>query len=275
MKKIIAITLSLFGFQGAVNASELPPVKTAFIAKMKGTILVEKGNVDDQNPPCSTFKVALALMGFDSGILTDKDTPKWVFKKEYEAKFQSWYKPEMGVNYGWHGEHTPATFIQHSVLWFSHQITQRLGKEKFQKYVNKLNYGNKDVSGTPGKDDGLLNSWLETSLKISPREQVEFLEKMLATSLNVSKEAQIMTREIMVKKDLEGQPIEWNGWKLYGKTGGGTGCHRWFIGWVEKGEDRIVFAQYIGLMKDTPDLRASTPMAIDVAKENILAILPK
>lgn len=273
MQRIFAIALSLLGLQGIAHASELPPLETAFIAKRSGAILAEKGSVDDRNPPCSTFKVALALMGFDSEILTDKDSPKWGFKKEYEANFQSWYKPEMGVKYGWHGEHTPATFLQNSVVWFSHQITQRLGKEKFQEYVNKLNYGNKDVSGTPGQDDGLLNSWLETSLKISPREQVELLEKMLATSLDISKEAQIKTREIMVKKDQEGQPTEWNGWKLYGKTGGGTGCYRWFIGWVERGEDTIIFAQYIGLMKDTPDLRASTPMAIDSAKENILDLL--
>jgi beta-lactamase class D len=77
----------------------------------------------------------------------------------------------------------------------------------------------------------------------------------------------------MVKRDKDGQPVEWNGWKLYGKTGGGTGCNRWFIGWVEKGNEKIVFVQYIGLTKDTPELRASTPMAIDVAKENIVKLI--
>ena len=273
MKIFFAIALSILGFQMTVNASETPSVKIAFIAKMNGKILQSTGSVEDRNPPCSTFKVPLALMGFDSGILKDKDFPKWVFKKEYENNFQSWYKPEMGIKYGWHGEHTPASFLQKSVVWFSHKITKELGKEKFQEYVNKLNYGNKDISGTPGKDDGLLNSWLETSLKISPQEQVELLEKMLATSLDVSKNAQIKTREIMVKKDPEGQPIEWNGWKVYGKTGGGTGCNRWFIGWVEKGEDKIIFAQYIGLTKDTPEIRVNTPMAIDLAKENIIGLL--
>ncbi len=272
MKKLCALALAIVGFQLTVSPCESYPINTAFIAKRNGKVIEEKGNCDAQNPPCSTFKVALALMGFDSGILKNKDFPKWTFKKEYEAHFQSWYKPELGIKYGWHGEHTPETYLQKSVVWFSHQITQRLGKQKFQEYVNKLNYGNKDVSGTPGKDDGLLNSWLETSLKISPREQVEFLEKMLGTSLDVSKEAQIKTVEIMVKRDEDGQPIEWDGWKVYGKTGGGTGCHRWFIGWVKKGEDRIVFAQYVGLMQDTPENRASAPLAIDAAKENIMAL---
>lgn len=273
---LVAAALNLMNLSHAAmpdKIKEQQDFQSAFIAKQDHNVIQTIGNCDAQNPPCSTFKVALALMGFDSRILINKDTPKWPFKKEYEANFQSWYKPEMAVSYGWQGEHTPETYLKNSVVWFSHQITQRLGKEKFQAYVNKLNYGNKDVSGTPGKDDGLLNSWLETSLKISPREQVELLEKMLNHELDLSKDAQEKTIEIMIKRDKDDQPIEWNGWKVYGKTGGGTGRHRWFIGWVEKGKKKIVFAQYIGLTKDTPEVRASTPMAIDVAKENVLKLI--
>lgn len=273
MNLLFTIALVVLGFNLTTNAAASTSLNTAFIAKKSGDIIKTEGNCDIQNPPCSTFKVALALMGFDSKILTDKDFPKWSFKKEYESNFQNWYQPEMGIKYGWHGEHTPATYMQNSVVWFSHQITQRLGKEKFKAYVNKLNYGNKDVSGTPGQDDGLLNSWLQTSLKISPREQVELLDKMVSGQLELSRDAQKKTMEIMVKKETNGQPIEWGGWKLFGKTGGGTGCDRWFIGWVEKGEERIIFAQYVGLTKDTPELRASAPIAIDLAKENILKLI--
>ncbi len=246
---------------------------SSFIAKQNGKTLVTTGNCDIQNPPCSTFKVALALMGFDSGILIDKDTPKWPFKPEYENNFQNWYTTEAGKRYGWHQEHTPETYIAKSVVWFSHQITERLEKKQFQDYVHRLNYGNKDVSGTPGQDDGLLNSWLETSLKISPQEQVELLEKMVNCELDLCKDAQEKTKEIMAKKDEDNQIIQWERWKLYGKTGGGTGCHRWFIGWVELGNEKIIFAQYIGLTKDTSENRASAPIAIDAAKKNVTKLL--
>lgn len=274
MKKFSTVVFALMGCHLTAYAANKPsPVETAFIAKKDGKILTAEGAFDRRNSPCSTFKVALALMGFDAKILSDKESPKWGFKKEYEANMQSWYKTEMGIKYGWHGEHTPETYIEKSVVWFSHKITQSLGKEKFQHYINRLNYGNRDISGTPGQDDGLLNSWLETSLKISPQEQVEFIEKMLATSLDVSRDAQRMTAEIMVKKDQDSKAMEWNGWKVYGKTGGGTGCNRWFIGWVEKGNEIITFAQFVGLNQDTPENRASAPMAIDVAKENILKLI--
>lgn len=189
-------------------------INASFIAKQNGKTLVRTGNCNMQNPPCSTFKIALALMGFDSGILIDKDTPKWPFKPEYENNFQSWYTTDAGKKYGWHQEHTPETYIAKSVLWFSHQITERLGKERFLDYIHKLSYGNMDISGTPGKDDGLLNSWLETSLKISPQEQVELLEKMLNCELDLSKYAQEKTKEILAKKDEDNLPIQWEGWRL-------------------------------------------------------------
>lgn len=259
-------------FYCVTSFAEPSPIVNCFIAKKNGETIKIQGDCDLRVSPCSTFKIALALMGFDSGILIDKDSPKWTFKKEYEKNLPNWYTPEIGEKLGWFGEHTPATYMDKSVIWFSHLITQRLGKEKFQAYVNKLKYGNKDLSGTAGQNDGLFMSWLETSLKISPREQVEFLEKMLMGKLNLSEQAQKKTTEIMLMRNKDGSPIEWNGWRLYGKTGGGTRCIRWLVGWIEKGEDKIIFAQYIGVTKDTPELRASAPRPLDVAQENLSEI---
>ena len=133
-----------------------------------------------------------------------------MFKNEYEKNLQSWYTHKKGVEYHWCQEHTPATFMKYSVVWFSHQITERLGEKKFQEYVLKLNYGNKDVSGTRGegglyKNDGLINSWLGTSLQISPLEQVEFLEKLLANELAVSSQAQEKNK----RNYGSGRKLEW------------------------------------------------------------------
>lgn len=237
---------------------------SAFIAKQGNEIIMRIGNCDDRRAPYSTFKVALALMGFDARILKTKDSPIFPYKEEYAENFPDWYTPEIGKKYGWNQAHTPKTFLKNSVLWISHIITQNLGAEKFQEYVSKLNYGNKDLSGTPGKGDGLLNSWLGTSLKISPREQVEFLEKLLANKLALSKDTQEKTKEIMAWEE------EWEGWKLYGKTGGG---HKWFVGWIEKeGVQPIVFAQYLDLT-DASLEKASELTAKEVAKREVVNFL--
>ncbi|MBY0501517.1 MAG: class D beta-lactamase [Alphaproteobacteria bacterium] len=251
LKKIVTCTAIISIFCSDIAFCMLDSERvahSAFIAKQGGKIIQTTGTYDDRHAPYSTFKVPLALMGYESGILETEDHPKWSFKEEYENNFQGWYSHEKGVAYGWCQEHTPRTFMKYSVLWFSHQITERLGLELFKQYTAKLNYGNRDFSGTPGQNDALLNSWLGTSLEISPHEQVQFLEKLLANELDFSKDAQKMTRKIMDREE------EWGGWKLYGKTGGGSANNGWFIGWIEKNGQQIVFAQYLDLADSNLDL---------------------
>ncbi len=213
---------------------------SGLFVKQGGKIAAATGQYQEPRPPYSTFKAPLAFMGFNSGFLTSKDEPKLEFKEEYEQNFQSWYSRAHGEKYQWCQAHTPETFMRNSVVWFSHQITNHLGKDKFQNYVNQLDYGNKDVSGTDGKGDGLFNSWLGTSLKISPKEQVAFLEKLLSAQLSKTKKAEGRTREVMFRGEI------WNGWKLFGKTGGGSEGTGWFIGWLEKqANEPIIFALYL------------------------------
>lgn len=54
-----------------------------FLAAQGGRILAEEGACDKRYPPCSTFKIAISLMGFDAGILADASQPMWEFKPGY------------------------------------------------------------------------------------------------------------------------------------------------------------------------------------------------
>lgn len=60
-------------------------------------------------------------------------------------------------------------------------------------------------------------------------------------------DAQEKTKKIMDRKE------EWDGWKLYGKTGGGSGDTGWFVGWLEKNGQQIVFAYYLDWSDPTLD----------------------
>src|SRR5271163_1677192 len=42
----------------------------------KGTILECRGDIEKRVSPCSTFKIALSLMGYDSGILINEFLPQ-------------------------------------------------------------------------------------------------------------------------------------------------------------------------------------------------------
>ncbi|WP_109466574.1 class D beta-lactamase [Albibacillus kandeliae] len=199
--------------------------------------LVSEGECDTRMSSASTFKIAISLMGFDSGILSGPDLPEWPLVEGYADWRPEWKRPQ-----------TPRSWLKYSVVWYSQQITQRLGPERFESYVHAFGYGNEDVSGDPGKSNGLTRAWLSSSLQISPQEQVAFLGRMLEGELPVSEEAVAQTRAIL---DHRVQP---EGWETFGKTGAGLpfgpdGTHLkgqpfgWYVGWAEKGERRVMFAR--------------------------------
>lgn len=199
-----------------------------------GEVLEAEGDVDARFSPCSSFKVPIALMGYDSGILKDESSPVWDYKPEYDPHclmmLDNWKKPYM-----------PQMWMQNSCVWYSQCVTRLLGMTRFQSYIDKFSYGNRDLSGEPGKNNGLLRSWLTTSLAISPREQAGFFRRMLAGELPVSAHAVAMTKRLVASGDCAGR-------SLFGKTGSGyidlaKGLQRgWYAGWLEKDGRKYLFA---------------------------------
>ncbi|MGJ7917324.1 penicillin-binding transpeptidase domain-containing protein [Massilia sp. LXY-6] len=86
----------------------------------------------------------------------------------------------------------PTKWMKDSVVWFSQQLTQSLGRERFADYTRKFEYGNTDVNSDQ-KHDALTLSWIGSSLQISPMEQVSFLTRLVKRRLGVSEHAFAMT----------------------------------------------------------------------------------
>lgn len=203
-----------------------------------GRILHEDGACDDRVTPASTFKIALAAMGYDSGFLHDSGSPLLPFREGYP----DW----LGAI--WRRDTDPAAWMRHSVVWYSQQVARSLGTEALHEYAMRFGYGNADFSGDPGKDNALERAWISSSLKISPREQVAFIRRLLAGRLGVSERSASRTVALM-----ESWPAA-AGWTVYGKTGSayprrtdgsfdrarGWG---WFVGWAEKDGRKLVFAR--------------------------------
>jgi beta-lactamase class D len=208
----------------------------------------------------SSFKVPLALIGYDAGILVDEHTPTWDYKPEFNAS----KREQKSVD--------PTIWEKDSIVWFSQELTRKLGRQKFTDYIAKFDYGNSDLSGNPGKNDGLTHSWLMSSLKISPDEQAQFLRRLVNRQLPASDNAFNLALKIIPLFDAG------DGWKVHGKTGsgwlrdekGGIARKRplgWFIGWAEKDGHRIVFARMrIGTKK------AAEPSGLALRKEFLEAL---
>lgn len=260
MKKVILLLCCII-----LSANTTFAAESCFIAKEKGNVIKQEGECKIRYSPCSTFKVALALMGYDVGILKDEMHPQWPFKPEYEAFLESWKDPQ-----------NPTSWMKNSCVWYSQVLTPQLGMKKFQDYLKEFNYGNQDLSGDKGQNNGLTNAWLSSSLEISPEEQVVFLEKLLSNKLPVSFHAQSMTKNIIFVEDLE------HGWKLYGKTGSGYLLnddrtqkleikHGWFISWIEKGDKKIIFVNHI--VDDKKEEKHAGPRAKEEVKEKLLHLI--
>jgi beta-lactamase class D len=221
----------------ASAATAADKVCTVLADASTGAILRRDGECDRPVPPASTFKVPIALMGYDAGFLKDEHNPVLPFKEGYP----DWIK-------SWRADTDPAAWMKDSVVWYSQQITQALGKEKFESYVKAFGYGNADVSGDKGKDNGLTRAWLSSSLRISPVGQAEFLTRVVGRKLPVSAHAYEMTEAILTKYDLP------NGWVVRGKTGAGFAVkkdgtadrnrpHGWYVGWAKKDGRTVVFVR--------------------------------
>jgi len=253
----------LLGFPMRAQSAPLTDVEcTLIVDAASGEALYRDGVCDQRFSPASTFKVPLALIGYDAVILSNERTPSW----DYQPEFKAVKRDQKAVD--------PTIWERDSIIWFSREITRRLGNDRFAGYVSKFGYGNADVSGTPGKNDGLTRSWVNSSLEISPVEQVDFLRRLLAHKLPVSDKAFTITQAII-------PTFKAGGWTVQGKTGStrlGSEAEKvrakrslgWFVGWAQKDNRRIVFARLVvdtkrtdipkglktraALLKDLPDL---------------------
>lgn len=177
--------------------------------------------------PNSTFKIAAALMGFEKGILkTEKQIIKWDGTRNDREELNQ--------------DQTPLTWMDRSVVWVTQWIMPQLKVADLKKFLKDFGYGNQDFSG------GVKNAWLDSSLKISAIEQIEFLTKLWKETLPLQKSTFEKTKKIIFIKNLS--PTT----QLYGKTGTSCafeGCgtnlgrHRgWFVGIVKTKTDAYVFA---------------------------------
>lgn len=261
MKKIIIIVLSIaFLWSNSASAKE-----ECFLLYENNQIIKQTGDCQIRYAPCSTFKIFLSLIGYDSGILEDETHPVWKFEEGYADWRDVWKQ-----------DYTPTSWMKESCVWYSQVLTKRLGMKKFQDYVNKLNYGNMDVSGDVGKNNGLTNAWLSSSLEISPMEQLDLLQKLISSQLPLSIKSQEMTKKILYIEELP------HGWKLYGKTGSGSLLnqdrtiktdiqHGWFIGWIQKDERIILFVNHI--IDDKALDTYAGPRARAEVKEKLLELI--
>ena len=161
-------------------------------------------------PACSTFKVPLALMAREHGLIDDKTVFKdpggtWPFN-------------------GWKGDQTPASWLENSVVWVSQQLVPKLDKAQMAHELQGMGFGNADVSGQANQ------FWLAdrhpTSLLVSADELAGFWSRFWRGQLPLKTETLSWVRGILPRE------VGRDGAVLAGKTGSGLlGKNHRQLGW--------------------------------------------
>lgn len=167
--------------------------------------------------PCSTFDIFNALAAIQSGVLKDQNSLAPAMKQTGGSYFQ--------------------------------EVAASVGDQKMGSYLNSAGYGNKDLSG------GIRNFWMNSSLQISPNEQVVFLSKLYTNQLNFEPNALQAVRSILVKKSNFIRTFS-------GRSGAcrsGSTNVAWFVGHLKSKQGEYVFATS---MEGGSELRADRAEAV-------------
>jgi beta-lactamase class D len=184
---------------------------------------------DQPHLPYSTFKVPNTLIGLETGVIPDeKFTLKWDGKR-YERD-------------AWNHDQDLASALRESVVWFYQEVARRIGPERMAAWLHKLRYGNE--KSTPIID----RFWLDGDLRITPRQQVEFLARLAKHELPVS-EAHVALLRRLLTLQTDG------GCVLQGKTGTGpmkgAATFAWLVGYFDTPAHRYAYA-YLSVGQPAP-----------------------
>lgn len=185
--------------------------------------IYDKDNAVTRISPASTFKIYSALYGLESGTITP------------EQSLIRWNGQNYVYNL-WNADQTLESAMQNSVTWYFQALDQRASLSDIEKYVQEIGYGNQIVEGD------IASYWLNSSLEISPVEQVQLLKKLYNNEFEFAPEnIKAVKNAISLYTTDEGT--------LSGKTGteevNGQNTSGWFIGYIEKNGHTYFFSTNI------------------------------
>lgn len=177
--------------------------------------------LDQPFTPASTFKICNTLIGLETGVIPD------------EHYTMSW--DSVPRNVYWDQDHDLASAFQYSVVWYYQELARRVGEDRMKNWLDKTEYGNQDISG------GIDLFWLTGGLRISPRQQIDFLRRIYRNELPFSERSLEILKKIMVLRESPDHVLR-------GKTGWGSQEEQeigWFVGYVTTKDNVYYFANCV------------------------------
>ncbi|SHF09623.1 class D beta-lactamase [Pedobacter caeni] len=172
--------------------------------------------------PASTFKICNSLISLETAAVADENVvSKWDGKERPMP--------------AWNADTDMKNAFKNSTVWFYQELARKVGEEKMKFWLEKLNYGNADISG------GIDGFWLRGGLRITPAAQIEFLRKLQQNKLPLSSRSMDIVKKMMMVKDSAGVVLR-------AKTGSGKQDNLtigWYVGYVTTKDNVYYFSNCI------------------------------
>lgn len=209
---------------------------------------------DTRRSPCSTFKIISSLIGLESGVIPAGDTVR------------TW-SGEHFWNEDWNRDIGFEDAFRTSCIWYFRDVIDQLGPEAVQQELDRLKYGNRDISdweglsNTSNNKKALRGFWVESSLKISAMEQVDVMERIFGENSMYGAQTLEQLKSVMRLSGSEDPDIP-----IYGKTGtgktDGVTVDSWYTGFAVTPDNVIYFCVYLGR---TDGMEVSSARAREIA----------
>ena len=178
--------------------------------------------------PASTFKIFNAMVALETGVVPN------------DVAVLTWDGIHRDID-AWNHDTNLRQAFKDSTVWFYQVLARRAGHERMQQFIDKVSYGNRQI-GTAADIDRF---WLQGPLQITPKEQIQFLQRLVRGNLPFSQRTMDLVKDIMVREQTPD-------YTLRGKTGslGSTKPEvGWFVGYLEQNKNVYFFATTIDMLK--------------------------
>ena len=178
--------------------------------------------------PASTFKIFNSLVALETGVIKD------------ELAILTWDGIKRDFDF-WNRDYNMRQAIKYSAVWFYQVLARKIGHQRMQEYINKVGYGNRNI----GLEKDLDRFWLSGELRITPKEQINFLRRLYAGNLPFSERSMNIVKDILIVE----QTPEYT---LRAKTGWTTAPKPdlgWYVGYLEQNDNVYFFATNIDIVK--------------------------
>ena len=178
--------------------------------------------------PASTYKIPHSLIALETGVIKDDvDVLTWNGIKRDLPQ--------------WNQDLNLRLAFKYSAVWFYQVLARRIGHQRMQDLVTQMQYGNGNIGAAADID----RFWLEGELRITPRQQVEFLRRLDRNDLPFSQRSIDLVKDIAIAEQTPN-------YILRAKTGWATNQTPyigWYVGYLEQNDNVYFFATNL----DTPE----------------------